>query len=71
MFRVQGGGIPHLDAHRKEVACRIDVPGVAQAPQLLGMGMPTTQQRGIVATQELPDHLIWRLGQNDLVEGTR
>ena len=52
-------------------ATRIDIPGVAQAPHLLRVGMPTGEQRCIVATQELPDHFIWRLGENDLVERTR
>ena len=52
-------------------AARIDIPGVAQAPHLLRVGMPTGEQRCIVATQELPDHFIWRLGENDLVERTR
>src|SRR5260221_10278560 len=33
--------------------------------------MPTGEQRCMVATQELPYHVIWRLGENDLVERTR
>src|SRR5215472_13240942 len=49
----------------------IEIPGVAQAPHLLGVRMPTGEQRCIVATQELPYNVIWRIGENDLVEGTR
>src|SRR5260221_474653 len=52
-------------------ATRIDIPGGAQASHLLRVGMPTGEQRCIVATQELPYHVIWRLGENDLVERTR
>src|SRR5258707_1035743 len=51
-------------------ASRIDIPGGAQASHLLRVGMPTGEQRCIVATQELPYHVIWRLGENDLVERT-
>src|SRR5258708_6714291 len=52
-------------------AARIDIPGVAQAPHLLRVGMPTAQQCCNVATQELSYNVIWHLGENDLVEGTR
>src|SRR5260370_4268444 len=52
-------------------AARIEVPGVSQAPHLLRVSMPTGEERCIVATQELPHHLIWRVGENDLVEVTR
>src|SRR6266446_3021276 len=63
--------VGHLPVIGQADAARIEIPGVAQAPHLLRVGMPSGKQRGIGATQELPHHLIWRLGQNDLVEGTR
>ena len=45
--------------------------GDAQTPHLLRVGMPTAEERGIVAAQELPYNVIWRLGKNDLVKRTR
>ena len=39
-------------------AARIEVPGVAQAPHLLRVGMPTGEERSLVASQELPHHVI-------------
>jgi hypothetical protein len=78
--RVIGPGVdPHAPVREvgqlpvigQALAARIEVPGVAQAPHLLLVSMPTCKERGIVATQKLPDQVIWRLWENDLVEGTR